>query len=131
MRGLRQPGGHRFVPVGDRQEKNAVVLEDRDKVADNSRRIWRHVNTLLGENKPRAETCFTAEQYHDVIDKKTADIRAATESAESPSYSNNNTSTWSDLESVTVEDVLMAIGSSSAKQCDYDPLPRGCLKAAR
>ena len=49
------------------------------------------MNTLLGENKQRAKTCFTTERYIDVIGKKTADIRAATESAKSPSYSNNNT----------------------------------------
>ena len=87
------------------------------------------MNSLQGENKLKAETCFTAKQYHDVIDEKTADIRAATESAENPSYSNNTTSAWSDLESVAVEDGLKVIGSSSTKQCDSDPLPTWLLKS--
>ena len=86
------------------------------------------MNSLLGENKPRAETCFNTEQYHDVIDK-TANIRAATESADSSSYSNYTTSACSDLKSVTVEDVLKAIGSSSTKQCDSDPHPTWLLKS--
>ena len=97
--------------------------------AGNLRRIWRYVNSLLGENKQRSETCFTAEQYHGVIDKKTADIHAATESEESSSYSNNTTSAWPDLESVTVEDVHKAIDSSSTKQCDSDPLRTWWLKS--
>ena len=129
MRSLRHPGLFRSSRRLSRNKASSYWKSEIRSEAGNSRRIWRHVNTFLGETRRRAETFFTAEQYHDVIDKKTTDICAATESAETPSYSNNTTSTWSDLESVNVEDVLKVIGSSSTKQCDSDPLPSWLLKS--
>ena len=88
----------------------------------NSRRVWKNVNLLFGERWSKTKFIFTADQYHEVMDKKTADIQAATESADDPLYVENNTPKWYQLEKVSVDDVLTIINSPPTKQCDSDPL---------
>ena len=62
------------------------------------------------------------------MDKKPADIRAATASADDPVYVENNTPKWSQREKVSIDDILSVINSLPTKQCDSDPLPTWLLK---
>ena len=72
----------------------------------NSHRIWQHINSLLVEKRSKTKSSFTAYQYHIVMDKKTANIDAATASTNDAMYIANNTPKWSQLEKVSIDDVL-------------------------
>ena len=53
--------------------------------------MWQTVNSLLGEKKTTAAPVFTANDYHDYIGKKIADIHVATSHASEPSFVVNDT----------------------------------------
>ena len=55
---------------------------------NDSRSVWRTVNGLLGDMRTDNQPTFSAEDYHNCIDKKTVDIRAATASATPPTFQN-------------------------------------------
>ena len=50
----------------------------------NSRSVWTSLNTLLGERRTDSAHAFSAEDYHDCIDGKMADIPASMASANPP-----------------------------------------------
>ena len=47
---------------------------------NNARHVWRTVDNLFGETKSGAKPTFSPENYHSDIDKKVADVGAATSS---------------------------------------------------
>ena len=68
----------------------------------NSRRVWRSLNTLLGERTGSASEFF-AEDYHNCIDRKPADIRASTASVNAPTYSVGRSATLDKFDLVDVQ----------------------------
>ena len=93
-----------------------------------ARSAWRTVNELLGERKSECDHTFSAAEFHDFIDGKVADIRAATSSAAAPSFSVNATSTFSQFCTIDVDLVTAIIAESPTKTCALDPLPTWLLK---
>ena len=86
------------------------------------------MNSVLGE-AAELKPVFSADEYHDMIDAKVADIRNATASADPSIYAvNSASSSLTRLEEVSIEDVVAAITASVSKQCEYDPLPTWLLK---
>ena len=92
--------------------------------AGNSRKMWQNVNSLLGETETSQKHSFPADQYHDMIDKKVAKIRASTASAAAPTYLSTDEPPLRQLKSMRVDDVIKAILS----QCCTDRLPILLLK---
>ena len=93
---------------------------------NDSRSVWRTVNGLIGDVRTDNQPTFSAEDYHNCIDKKTADIRAATASATPPTFSECYTSRLDNFEMVDAETVVSLIKAAPSKQCLLDPLPTGC-----
>ena len=89
----------------------------------NSRHIWWIVDNLLGD-----APCFSAEEFHNMLDKKVADIRASTASAVAPTYIDHHVPVMHHLEPVSVADVIAVIELSPTNQCSSDPLPTWLLK---
>ena len=96
--------------------------EDIASAGNNARRVWKTVDIILGVAESGAKSS------HDFIDKKICDVRAATASADYPSFVDRQAPKLFDFELVSVDDVTKAIGSASSKQCAPDPLPTWLLK---
>ena len=102
---------------------SAYWRSEINSAAGNPCRLWRNMNSVLGE-AAEMKPVFSADEYHDMIDAKVADIRNATASADPPIYAvNSASSSLTRLEEVSIEDVVAAITVSASKQCEYDPLP--------
>ena len=86
------------------------------------RSVWRTVNGLLGDVRTDNQPTFTAEDYHNCIDKKTADVRAATASATPRTFSECYTSRLDTYETVDAETMVSLIKAAPSKQCLLDPL---------
>ena len=78
-----------------RGKASSYLKSEIRSASDSSRCVWQHVNLLLEERRSKIQSSFMADQYHNVMDKKTADIRAATASADDLVYVVNK---WSQLE---------------------------------
>ena len=63
-----------------------------------------------------------------MLDKKVADVRAATASAVDPTYIDHHVPVMHHLEPVSVADVIAVIKLSPANQCSSDPLLTWLLK---
>ena len=86
------------------------------------------MNDLLGDVRTDNQPTFSAQDHHNCIDKKTADIRAATASATPPTFSECYTSRLNNFEMVDAEKVVSFIKAAPSKQCLLDPLPKWLLK---
>ena len=84
--------------------------------------------TLLSEIGSKSVPTFTATDFHNSMDKKIDDIRAATSSAANPVFVDYKVSLFDVFESVDVGLVTSILMTSPAKQCSLDPLPTWLMK---
>ena len=71
-----------------------------------------------------------AAQFHRLFDDKVAGVRSTTFDALPPYFSPNlSTASFSQFQSVTVNDVIAAVRALPDKTCALDPLPTTQLKA--
>ena len=106
----------------------SVWKEQITSAGNKPRRVWKTVDNILGDAESGAKPNIKPDEYHDFIDKKVRDVQAATASAGCPKFVNREAFELSTLQSVSVEDVIKAIKSSSSKQCATDSLPTWLLR---
>ena len=94
----------------------------------NSRSVWRSLNTLLGERRTDSAPAFSALDYNDCIDRKTADIRASTASANPSTYYVCLSATLDKFDLVDVAEVVAAVRASPSKQRQLESLSTWLLK---
>lgn len=93
--------------------------------------LWRSIDALLGRGKTLLPADIEAAQLHRLFDDKVAGVRSTTFDALPPSFSPNpSTASFSLFQSVTVNDVIVAVRALPDKTCALDPLLRTHLKAA-
>ena len=110
-------------------KQDSFVLEVRNWIdCWDPRKLWLNVNSLLGEINTSQKRSCSAKQYHDMIDKKVAEIRASTASAAAPTYVSTDAPPLHQLKLVSVDDVIKGILLSPSKQCCTDPLPTWLIK---
>ena len=74
-----------------------------------ARRVWRCMDTLLGQEKVADDQTLSAQTYHDFMDNKIAQIRASTASASDPIHTRGCESEISSFETILEADVLSVI----------------------
>jgi len=92
--------------------------------------LWRSIDALLGRGKTPLPADIDAAQFHNFFDDKVAGVRSTTSDAPPPSFSPNpSTASFSQFQSVTVNDVIAAVRALPDKTCALEPLPTTHLKA--
>jgi len=84
----------------------------------------------LDRGKTPLPADIVAAQFHNFFDDKVAGVRSTTSDVPPPSFSPNlSTASFSQFQSVTVNDVIAAVRSLPDKTCALEPLPTTHLKA--
>ena len=77
-----------------------------------------------------AKPTFSPEDYHSDIDKKVADVNAATSSAPSQQYIRGDVYGLDTFKTVSIEDVITSVRASPRKQCTSDFVQTWLLEEA-
>ena len=85
-------GAWRSALCGSRKNNHVKAAEywkaKISSAGNDSRSVWRTVNGILGDVRMDNQPTFSAEDYHNCINKKTADIRAARRPLHLPHFRN-------------------------------------------
>ena len=80
----------------------AYWLSKISSSGSDSRRVWRTVNSLLGEKKNDVPPVFSATDFHDYIDEKISSIRSASSSAIAAAFKDHRCSELLQFKEVTL-----------------------------
>jgi len=96
----------------------------------NSRALWRTVNTMLHPPCQHATTKLTATDFANFFRSKVANrhVRAATASANPPVINPRPSTSFSQFQPATIEQITHLMSTMPAKSCPLDPIPTWLLK---
>ena len=91
--------------------------------------LWRSVDALLGRGQASPSTSVTADAVHAFFDAKVASVRASTNDAPPPTFTDAPPGcSLTDFLTLSAADVITAVRRLPDKQCASDPLPTRLLR---
>jgi hypothetical protein len=109
-------------------KKCCMTIDKIDAAKNNSRLLWRTLDTALGRTNCPTEFEHTADSFAQFFDDKVISIRQLTQNAAPPTFCASPPAVLSSFDLVSVDDVTKLILVSPNKQSQLDPLPTWLLK---
>jgi len=112
-----------------RRKRESYWQETVDAARSSPRRLWRHVDQLLGREPSHEPPAVGPDVLHQFFDDKVAGVRAATADAAPPSFSAVPPGcSLPVFRQLNVADVVAGVRALPDKQCASDPMPTRLLK---